>query len=467
MASWKKIIVSGSAADLASLTLDTTLAVAEGGTGATSLADKAVLISLDSGTDTVGALALTTNGSIIVGGSSGPAVEAASDVAGTGLTATTGDGTLVINVDAAQTQITSVGTLGTGAISSGFGNIDNGTSTLNTGNATVDNLTNASEVADSHITGSFTGSYAGDGSNLTGVALDIDGLSALGGTGIAQGDKLVFSDAGTEKSITFSNFEDAIFGNVSGDVTIAAGGAATLANNSVSQVQLDDDAVGADELAANAVVNASIASGAAIDMDKLDGDSLGTAITDFAQDDLVILSDTSDSGNLVKMTTSNFEDSIFGNVSGEATIAAGGALTIAANTIGNNELKQNDDITLQSLTLTGNLVVNGTQTILNTANLVVEDKFILLNSGSANGDGGIIVQSGSAGEYSGSAFVWDQSTNRWGYQIDTELASTATTSAPEAYAPMYVLNANSGSALFAQKGNIKVNDDTGDIFIYS
>ena len=143
------------------------------------------------------------------------------------------------------------------------------------------------------------------------------------------------------------------------------------------------------------------------------------------------------------------------------------ALTIAADTIGNNELKQNDDITLQSLTLTGNLVVNGTQTILNTANLVVEDKFILLNSGSATGDGGIIVQSGSAGEYSGSAFVWDQSTNRWGYQIDTELASTATTSAPEAYAPMYVLNANSGSALYAQKGNIKVNDDTGDIFIYS
>ena len=467
MASWKKIIVSGSAADLASLTLDTTLAVAEGGTGATSLTDKAVLISQDSGTDTVNSLALTSNGSIVVGGSSGPAVEAASDVAGTGLTATTGDGTLVINVDAAQTQITSVGTLDAGAISSGFGNIDNGTSTLNTGNATVDNLTNASAVADSHITGSFTGSFVGDGSNLTGTALDIDGLSALGGTGIAQGDKLVFSDAGTEKSITFSNFEDAIFGNVSGDVTIAAGGAATLANNSVSQAQLDDDAVGADELAANAVVNASIASGAAIDMDKLDGDSLGTAITDFAQDDLVILSDTSDSGNLVKITTSNFEDAIFGNVSGEATIAAGGALTIAADTIGNNELKQNDDITLQSLTLTGNLVVNGTQTILNTANLVVEDKFILLNSGSANGDGGIIVQSGSAGEYSGSAFVWDQSTNRWGYQIDTELASTATTSAPEAYAPMYVLNANSGSALYAQKGNIKVNDDTGDIFIYS
>ena len=139
MAQWRKVIVSGSAAELSSLTLDTALPVAQGGIGATSLSDKAVLISQDSGTDAVGSLALTTNGSIIVGGTNGPAVEAASDVAGTGLSATTGDGTLVIDVDASQTQITSVGTLGAGAISSGFGNIDNGTSTLNTGNATIDN----------------------------------------------------------------------------------------------------------------------------------------------------------------------------------------------------------------------------------------------------------------------------------------------------------------------------------------
>ena len=103
-----------------------------------------------------------------------------------------------------------------------------------------------------------------------------------------------------------------------------------LADNSITQAKLADDAIGAAELASNAVVNASIASGAAIDMDKLDGDSLASAITDFAQDDLVILSDTSASGNLVKITTSNFEDAIFGNISGDVTLAAGGAATAAA-----------------------------------------------------------------------------------------------------------------------------------------
>jgi hypothetical protein len=106
-----------------------------------------------------------------------------------------------------------------------------------------------------------------------------------------------------------------------------------MATTKVTQNLIADDAVGADQLASNAVVNASIASGASIDMDKLDGDSLGTAITDFAQDDLVILSDTSDSGNLVKITTSNFEDAIFGNISGDATVAAGGALTIANDAV--------------------------------------------------------------------------------------------------------------------------------------
>ena len=432
MASWKKIIVSGSKADLNEVTAsggiitagDLTVSGGDITLGTTSIFSGGNTTSLNN----IDAIDATTEATI----------EAALDT---------------------LSNVTTVGTLNAGAISSGFGNIDNGTSTLNTGNATVDNLTNASEVADSHITGSFTGSYAGDGSNLTGIALDIDGLSALGGTGIAQSDKLVFSDAGTEKSITFSNFEDAIFGNVSGDVTIAAGGAATLANNSVSQAQLDDDAVGADELAANAVVNASIASSAAIDMDKLDGDSLASSLTDFAQDDLVILSDTSDSGNLKSMTTSNLEDAIFGNVSGEATIAAGGALTIAANTIGNNELKQDDDITLQSLTVTNNLVVNGTQTILNTANLVVEDKFILLNSGSNSGDGGIIVQTETA--FSGSAFVFDDSEARWGFQIGTKLGDTATAAAPDAYASAVVTSDDSN---YQKNGNIRVQ--SGDIFIY-
>jgi len=71
-----------------------TLTVASGGTGASSLTDKAVLISQDSGTDAVGAVAITTNGQIIVGGPSGPA--AATITGGTNITVTNGDGTIEI-----------------------------------------------------------------------------------------------------------------------------------------------------------------------------------------------------------------------------------------------------------------------------------------------------------------------------------------------------------------------------------
>tara|TARA_Y100000310_G_scaffold296451_1_gene328717 strand:+ start:159 stop:650 length:492 start_codon:yes stop_codon:yes gene_type:complete len=71
-----------------------TLKVASGGTGASSLTDKAVLISQDSGTDTVGSVALTSSGQIIIGGSSGPA--AATITAGTNVTITNGDGSISI-----------------------------------------------------------------------------------------------------------------------------------------------------------------------------------------------------------------------------------------------------------------------------------------------------------------------------------------------------------------------------------
>ena len=50
------------------------LAVAQGGTGATSFADKSVIITQDSGTDTLAAVAMDANGELLIGGTSGPAV---------------------------------------------------------------------------------------------------------------------------------------------------------------------------------------------------------------------------------------------------------------------------------------------------------------------------------------------------------------------------------------------------------
>jgi len=123
----------------------------------------------------------------------------------------------------------------------------------------------------------------------------------------------------------------------------------------ISNAMLADDAVGADELAANAVVNASIAANAAIDMDKLDGGSLASTLSDLAQGDLMYAGDIDDSNALKSITFSDLEDAIFGNISGDATIAAGGALTIAAQAVENSMIA---DDAVGADELAANAVVN-------------------------------------------------------------------------------------------------------------
>ena len=107
-------------------------------------------------------------------------------------------------------------------------------------------------------TGDITGVTAGDGlsggGSSGGVSLALD-LNELGTeTSIAQADFIAMVDAtdnGSEK-ITFSNLEDTIFGNVSGDATVAAGGALTIAANAVEGSMLNNNIVsGLDDIGAN------------------------------------------------------------------------------------------------------------------------------------------------------------------------------------------------------------------------
>lgn len=78
----------------------------------------------------------------------------------------------------------------------------------------------------------------------TSAAIQHDKLAALS-TG-----QLIVGNAGTPTATT-----------VSGDVTIAADGAVTIANDAVTQAKIADDAVGADQLADGAVDGAAIAMG--------------------------------------------------------------------------------------------------------------------------------------------------------------------------------------------------------------
>ena len=110
-----------STVNLASNVGATILPVANGGLGANSVLDKAVLITQDSGTDTVSSLAMTTNGSILVGGSSGPVVTTLTG--GTNVTISNSDG--AISIAAAIGTISSTLNLSNNNLQLGTGWISN------------------------------------------------------------------------------------------------------------------------------------------------------------------------------------------------------------------------------------------------------------------------------------------------------------------------------------------------------
>jgi len=80
---------------------------------------------------------------------------------------------------------------------------------------------------------------------------------------------------------------------LSGDVTMTNAGAVTIANGAVENAMLADDAVGADELAANAVVNASVASGAAIEFSKMENLTASRALVSDTNGDVSVSAVTS------------------------------------------------------------------------------------------------------------------------------------------------------------------------------
>ena len=108
------------------------LAVAQGGTGATSFADKAVIITQDTGTDTLAAAAMDANGELLIGGTSGPAV--ATLTAGSNITITNADGAITIaasggDVTASSTTTFTNKTIDADGTGNSISNIDIGNMT--------------------------------------------------------------------------------------------------------------------------------------------------------------------------------------------------------------------------------------------------------------------------------------------------------------------------------------------------
>lgn len=287
-------------------------------------------------------------------------------------------------------------------------------STLGVGSSII-----TSTGATSILSGSFSGSFQGDGSLLTGLPT----VLAIAG------------NSGTDNV------------NLLTDTLTVVGGTSltsTVTDNQIS-IGVDDQGITATQIATSvAGTGLSGGNGTALSVDY--GSGAGTAAE----------------GNVnFSLSGTSGEIGVTGTTA--QALGSGPSYTLTLpDTISGNRTFSADVV------VTGDLTVNGTTTTLNTSNLEVEDKFIFLNAGSGSiaptGEGGIIVEAGTAD--SGSAFYYDGNSARW--SLADGIKKDATSVVPEAFSPVVVDVANSqaDAAKYQKNGNIKV-DGSGEIWIYS
>ena len=366
--------------------------------------------------------------------------------------------------------------------------------------------------------------FAGDGSNLTGVAagsLDIDNFDELDATPHATQDEFLISDNGTEKRVSMTNVANGVFAiaSDSGDATIGADGGITINADSVEGTMLNTNAadgstmelssdslsvlkVPSDLTVDNATIqlnsgttfNGSAARTISIKDGGVDADALaaavagngltggggsalavgaGTGISVNANDVAVTAAQTAITSlinsSLTKIGTDAAQEYVDFSTSNEVNVKVNNTERLSVTATG-VDITGNATVS-SDLTVSGNLTVAGTTTEVQTANLNVEDKFILLNSGSstATDESGIIFGGSGGTALTGSALIWngDYNSNDGRAAIAHTVAGSSTT-ATVAYYVGGVFDGNSSDAATAKadhRGNIRV-DSSDDIYIY-
>ena len=274
------------------------------------------------------------------------------------------------------------------------------------------------------------------------------------------------------------SYTGSIFTQVSGDITISSAGVAAISNG--------------------VIVNADVNASAAIDYTKLNFAGSGfvsASSLSSATQGTVVLTTNGAAGSTVDLGLETTDSPQFVGLTLTGDLAVnGGDLTTSAGTF--NLLSSNATTvnfagaatTLNmgnasgTTTIAGNAVVqgdftvNGTTTYINTQDLYVEDKFIVLASGSASaGDGGIMIDRGSDSD-GNIAYGYDSVTDRWGFQngmADTSnvLDPTSGAGVNGAFAAYIFTEAGHGATKpttgeFAVQGAMYTSN-AGDIWIYA
>lgn len=377
-------------------------------------------------------------------------------------------------------------------------------------------ISSSAQLADDFIDtlgdGVFSGSAQVDGTAITNNSLTVtagDGLSgggsvALGGTvsvALQVDDSSLEIDSDTVRVKASGITNDMLGGSISNDKLAGSIANDKLANNSVTvgaaSVALGGTATAAAILAGSGVLSgsanadtattASFASSVADNSVVLGTSTTGDYIANLGLGTGVTIASNSgegssptiavDYGSTANTAVQGNATATFTGTANEITVSNSSAQAIGGNievTIG-----LPDDVTIAGtgsvngdLSVAGNLSVGGDLTYINSTDLVVQDPFILLNSGSngaTQGDSGIIFGGADGTINSGNLLFWDKSynSNDGRLSIKNGFAHTTTGNPTPDYTIAGVIEGSAADAVTAQAdhvGNIRVESE--EIYIY-
>jgi len=477
MANWKKVIVSGSAAELLNITASaaniTTLNVtaASGsfsgsfqgdGAGLTNVPATGLNLSIIS--QSLGIENFSYNGQ------ASAAVQLATGsahfISGSRKTISVVDTTGASGIDLTYNQ-------GTGVLSGSLVNSTTtlGSTTLTLGGTTtsVAGLTLTNVVA----TGSFSGSFVGTtnlpdltaGTGISTFTYDGATIATVEVSGAAQ----LTDNVVTKWNDTAGKFVDSSLTDngttITGTTSIQLTGASSNLSGSFSGSFFGNGA-GLTGVPATGIVLEPLTAGAGIVPFTYSGSvAQSIAITSSGVTNAMLVNDS--------ITLSAGTN----GTGGPDAVALGETLTINGTTneidivVGANALTFGlpSDVTIsQDLVVSRNLTVLGTASFQSTTNLDVADRFILMASGSnTTGDGGIVIQQGTQGF--GEAFGFDfAAPTRWGVTGSFDGSQASFT--PDAFMAAVVvgtgIDPTAAPARYVAAGNIFVGTDA-NIYIYS
>jgi hypothetical protein len=508
MATWKKIVVSGSA--ISQLNNDAGYLIAD--SSAVSLTGSFTGSFAGDGSNLTGVVAsnanaLTQGAGIDTfsydGSSAGVTVSVDSgSLAGNGIT--TSGGAFV--VQASDSTIT----VGAGGISvseanlSGIPNSALSNNSITFGSTAVALGDTVSQLSLTGFTGSFSGSFVGttdlpdlvsgngltggpyDGSttatfavSASGTTLDVSANGVKVADGGITGTQLASSVAGAglaggAGSALSVNVDDSSIEIATDTLRVKAGGIsnAMIAAGAVTSASIAADAiVGSVHISASSITGAEIANDAVALGTQTTGDYVaalgsGTGVT--------IGSNSGEGSNptIAVDYGSTANTAVQGNTSltiqgtANEVEVSGGSITLGSG--GTATIGLPNDVTInQDLIVNRNLTVAGTASFQHTEDLDVADKFIRLNSGSTStSPGGIAIQ--QTGPTDSEAFAWSSTDSRWG--VTGSFDPSGNTISPDVFMAAVIEGAaNDPTAVVAKytkKGNIFVANNE-DIYIYS